>query len=171
MYGWIYALTSKGLSIFQQAILQRIRERGSINILEVCNLVLTVRALKEDPSFKPSIWSQIESLEELGSDAQGMYRMMRSLEKRGLVARLLHRRPAVWYDFSWHGETPKLEQREYGWYDYNYVMDRDGQVLFQIKDKRWLIKGRKMTRAQVKREIEQQISEMKRREQANQSIV
>jgi hypothetical protein len=166
----MYTLMSKGLSIFQQAILRRVRERGSINILEVCNLVLTVRGLKEDPSFKPSIWSQIESLEELGSDAQGMYRMMRSLEKRGLVARLLHRRPAVWYDFSWHGETPKLEQREYGWYDYNYVMDRDGQVLFQIKDKRWLIKGRKMTRAQVKREIEQQISEMKRREQANQSI-
>jgi hypothetical protein len=81
-----YTLTSKGLSIYQLAILQRVRERGSINILEVCNLVLTVRGLKEDPSFKPSIWSQIGSLEELGSDAQGMYRMMRSLEKRGLVA-------------------------------------------------------------------------------------
>jgi hypothetical protein len=158
---------SKGLSVYQQAILQRVRERGSINIVEVCNLVLTVRGLKEDPSFKPSIWSQVESLEHLGSDAQGMYRMMRSLEKRGLVARLLHRRPAVWYDFSWHGETPKLEQREYGWYDYNYVMDRDGQVFFQIKDKRWIIKGVKMSRAQIRRQIEQQISEMKKREQTN----
>jgi hypothetical protein len=164
----MYTLTSKGLSIYQLAILKKVRERGSINIVEVCNLVLTIRALKEDPSFKPSIWSRIESLEELGSDAQGMYRMMRSLEKRGLVARLLHRRPAVWYDFSWHGETPKLEQREYGWYDYNYVMDRDGQVLFQIKDKRWIVRGVKMSRAQIKRQIDQQISEMKRREQANQ---
>jgi hypothetical protein len=43
--------------------------------------------LKKDPSFKPSILSQIDSLEELGSDAQGMYRMMRSLERRGLVAK------------------------------------------------------------------------------------
>lgn len=163
----MYTLMSKGLSIFQQAILQRVRERGSINILEVCNLVLTVRGLKEDPSFKPSIWSQIESLEELGSDAQGMYRMMRSLEERGLVARLLHRRPAVWYDFSWHNGTAKLEQRSDGWYDYNYVMDRDGQVLFQIKDKRWIIKGRKMTRAQIKREIDQQIAENERRKQAD----
>jgi hypothetical protein len=77
----IHTLTSKGLSIYQLAILQRVRERGSINIVEVCNLVLTVHGLKEDPSFKPSIWSQIESLEELGSDAQGMYRMMRSLKK------------------------------------------------------------------------------------------
>jgi hypothetical protein len=167
VYRWIYTLTSKGLSIYQQAILQRLRERGSINIVEVCNLVLTVRGLKADPSFKPSIWSQIESLEELGSDAQGMYRMMRSLEKRGLVARLLHRRPAVWLDFSWHGETPKLEQRSDGWYDYNHVMYRDGQVLFQIKDKRWIIKGVKMSNAQIRRQMERQISEMKKREQAN----
>ena len=131
------------------------------------NLVLTVRGLKKDSSFKPSIWSQIESLEALGSDAQGMYRMMRPLEKRGLVARLLHRRPAVWYDVSWHDGVPKLEQREYGWYNYNYVMDRDGQVLFQTKDSRWIIKGVKMTRAQIKREIERQVSELKRKEQAN----
>jgi hypothetical protein len=164
---WIYTLTSKGLSIYQLAILRRIRERGSINIVEVCNLVLTVRGLREDPSFKPSIWSKIGSLEELGADAQGMYRMMRSLEKRGLVARLLHRRPAVWYDFSWHDGTPKLEQRSDGWYDYNHVMDRDGQVMFQIKDKRWIVRGVKMSRAQIKRDIEQQISEMKRRQQAN----
>jgi hypothetical protein len=168
VYRWIYTLTSKGLSIYQVAILRRVRERGSINIVEVCNLVLAIRGLKEDPSFKPSILSKIDSLEELGSDAQGMYRMMRSLEKRGLVARLLHRRPAVWYDFSWHDGIPKLEQREYGWYDYNYVMDRDGQVLFQIKDKRWTIRGVKMSRAQIKRQIEQWISEMKTREQANQ---
>lgn len=158
---------SKGLSIYQLAILQRVRERGSINIVEVCNLVLTVRALKEDPSFKPSILSQIGSLEELGSDAQGMYRMMRSLEKRGLVARLLHRRPAVWYDVSWHDGRPKLEQRSDGWYDYNYVMDRDGQVLFQTKDKIGIIKGVKMTHAQIKRQIEQEIAELETRRQAN----
>ncbi len=158
---------SKGLSIFQQAILQRIRKRGSINIVEVCNLVLTVRALKEDPSFKPSILSQIGSLEELGSDAQGMYRMMRSLEKRGLVARLLHRRPAVWYDVSWHDGRPKLEQRSDGWYDYNYVMDRDGQVLFQTKDKIGIKRGVKMTRAQIKRQIEQEIAQLETRRQVN----
>jgi hypothetical protein len=167
VYRWIYTLTSKGLSIYQLAISRRVRERGSINIVEVCNLVLTVRGLKEDPSFKPSIWSQIDSLEELGTDAQGMYRMMRSLEKRGLVARLLHRRPAVWYDFSWHDGTPKLEQRSDGWYNYNYVTDRDGQVMFQIKDKTWIEGGVKMSRAQIKRDIERQISEMKRRQQAN----
>jgi hypothetical protein len=43
-------------------------------------------------------------------------------------------------------------------------MDRDGQVLFQIRDKRWIIRGIKMNRAQTKRQIEQQISEMKARE-------
>ncbi len=159
---------SKGLSRYQKAILQRIRERGSINIVEVCNLVLTARALKKDPSFRPSTLSHIGSVEELGSYAQRMYRMMRSLEKRGLVARLLHRRPAVWYDVSWHNGTPKLEQREYGWYNYNHVMYRDGEVLFQTRGKRWIIRGVKMSEAQMKMQIEQQISDMERRKQSNQ---
>lgn len=167
MYRWVDTLTSKGLSIYQQAILQRITERGSINIVEVCNLVLTARALKKDPSFKPSIWSRIDSLEQLDNNAQGMYRMMRSLEKRGFVARLLHRRPAVWIYVSWHDGTPKLEQRSDGWYDYNHVMYRDGQVLFQTKDKRWIIRGVKMSAAQFKRQIQQQILDMERREKGN----
>jgi hypothetical protein len=46
-------------------------------------------------------------------------------------------------------------------------MDRDGQVLFQIKNKRWIIRGVKMTRAQIKRQIDQQIAENERRKQAN----
>jgi hypothetical protein len=158
---------SKGLSIYQQAILQRITKRGSINIVEVCNLVLTVRGMKKDPSFKPSIWSQIGSLEELGSDAQGMYRMMRSLEKRGLVARLLHRRPAVWYHISWHDGRPRLEQGSFGLYDFNHVMFRDGQVLLQTKEQIWITRGAKMSRAQIKREIEQQILKLERKEQVN----
>jgi hypothetical protein len=155
---------SKGLSIYQQAALQKVRERGSINIVEVCNLVLTIRALKKDPSFKPSIWSRIDSLEELDNNVQGMYRMMRSLEKRGLVARLLHRRPAVWYQVSWLDGRPKLEQGSYGWYDYNHVMYRDGQVSFQTKGKRWIIRGIKMSSTQFKRQIEQQIRDMEKGE-------
>jgi hypothetical protein len=150
VYRWVDTLTSKGLSIYQQAILQRITERGSINIVEVCNLVLTARALKKDPSFKPSIWSRIDSLEELDNNAQGMYRM-----------------PAVWIYVSWHDGTPKLEQRSDGWYDYNHVMYRDGQVLFQTKDKRWIIRGVKMSAAQFKRQIQQQILDMERREKGN----
>src|SRR5215510_4665315 len=102
-------LMSKGLSVYQQAILLKIREKGALNIVEICNIVLTVRALKKDPSFKPSILSRIDSLEELDNYAQGMYRMMRSLERRGLVARLLRRRPAVWFHVSWHNGVPKLE--------------------------------------------------------------
>lgn len=167
MYRWIDTLMSKGLSIYQQAILRRISERGSINIVEVCDLVLNIRALKKDPSFKPSILSRVDSLEDLDNNAQGMYRMMRPLEKRGLIARLLHRRPAVWICVSWHDGTPKLEHRSDGWYDYNHVMYRDGQVLFQTKDKRWIIKGVKMSSAQFKRQIEQQILDMERRKQEN----
>ena len=153
---------SKGLSIYQKAILQRVRERGSINILEVCNLVFEVQATKKDPSFKPTILSRIYSLEEIDNNTQGMYRMMTSLEKRGMVARLLHRRPTIWYNVSWQDEKPRLEYGSGGMYDFNHVMYRDGQVSIQTKGIQWTTKGIKMSRAQIKHEIEQQISGMKK---------
>ena len=153
---------SKGLSIYQKAVLQRVRERGSINILEVCNLVFEVQATKKDPSFKPTNLSRIYSLEEIDNNTQGMYRMMRSLEKRGLVARLLHRRPTIWYNVSWQDEKPKLEYGSGGMYDFNHVMYRDGQVSIQTKGIQWTVKGIKMSRAQIKRQIEQQISDTKK---------
>ncbi len=105
---------------------------------------------------------RIDSLEELDNYAQGMYRMMRSLESRGLVARLLRRRPAVWYHISWHDGVPKLEHGDYGRYHYNHVMYRDGQVLYKTKGQTWRIKGVKMTGAQIRRQIDQQIADMKR---------
>lgn len=153
---------SKGLSIYQKAVLQRVRERGSINILEVYNLVFEVQATKKDPSFKPTILSRIYSLEEIDNNTQGMYRMMRSLEKRGLVARLLHRRPTIWYNVSWRDEKPKLEYGSGGVYDFNHVVYRDGQVSIQTKGIQWTTKGIKMSRAQIKRQIEQQISDTKK---------
>jgi hypothetical protein len=155
---------SKGLSVYQQIVLQWLKERGPINILEVCTLVIRTRATKKDPSFKPSFWNRIESLEELDNNAQGMYRMMRSLEKRGLVARLLHRRPAVWYYVSWHDGRPKLEHGSGVFYHFNHVMYRDGQVLFQTKEKTWIIRGVKMSSAQIKKQIEQQILDIEKRE-------
>jgi hypothetical protein len=48
------------------------------------------------------------------------------------------------------------------WLDFNHVMDRDGQVLIQTKGKTWITTGIKMTRAQIKRQIEQQISEIEK---------
>jgi hypothetical protein len=104
---------------------------GSMNILEVCNLVFEVQARKKDPSFKPTMLSRIYSLEEIDNNTQGMYRMMRSLEKRGLVARLLHRRPTIWYNVSWQDEKPRLEYGLGGMYDFNHIMYRDGQVSTQ----------------------------------------
>ena len=164
----VHTLMSKGLSIYQKAVLQRVREKGSISILEVCNIVLEVQATKKNPSFNPTILSRIHSLEEIDHNTQGMYRMMRSLEKRGLVARLLHRRPTVWFNVSWQDEKPKLESGSHGWYHFNRVMSRDGQVLFQTKGLQWIIKGVKMTSAQIRRQIKQQISAMENTNQAPQ---
>ena len=138
------------------------KRKGINNILEVCNLVFDVQGIRKDPSFKPTILSRIGSLEEIDNNTQGMYRMMRSLEKRSLVARLLHRRPTIWYNVSWQDEKPKLEYGSGGMYDFNHVMYRDGQVTIQTKGIQWTTKGIKMSRAQIKRQIEQRISDMKK---------
>jgi hypothetical protein len=87
-----------------------------------------------------------------------MYRMMRSLEKRGLVARLLHRRPAVWYLVSWNDGKPildpeSLESGSLSNYHINYVAYRDGQVSFKTKEITMTIRGIKMTGAQLKRQM------------------
>jgi hypothetical protein len=135
---------------------------GSMNILEVCNLVFEVQARKKDPSFKPTMLSRNYSLEEIDNNTQGMYRMMRSLEKRGLVARLLHRRATIWYNVSWQDEKPRLEYGLGGMYDFNHIMYQDGHVSIQRKGIQWTTKGIKMSRAQIKHEIEQPISGMKK---------
>ena len=66
-------------------------------------------------------------------------------------------------------ERPKLERKSDGWYDFNHVRYRDGQVLFKTKDKEWIIiRGAKMSSTQFKLQIEQQILDMERRKQENQ---
>jgi hypothetical protein len=47
-------------------------------------------------------------------------------------------------------------------------MYRDGQVSIQTKGKIWIQKGVKMSRAKIKRQIEQQILDMESKNQATQ---
>ncbi len=42
-------------------------------------------------------------------------------------------------------------------------MYRDGEVLSQTRGKRWIIRGVKMSEAQMKSQIKQQISDMEKR--------
>lgn len=95
-----------------------------------------------------------------------MYRMMRSLGKRGQVARVLHTGPTVWFNVSWKDERLKTELGSRGWYHFNHMMYRDGQVLFKTKSLQWIIKGVKMSRAQIGRHIKWQISDKEKIEQA-----
>jgi len=46
-----------------------------------------------------------------------VYRMMRSLVRRGLVAELLERRPRVWFKVTWLGNEPR-------------IIDPEGRLLF-----------------------------------------
>jgi hypothetical protein len=47
-------------------------------------------------------------------------------------------------------------------------MDRDGQVLIQTPGKEWIVRGEKMSSAQIRRQIDQQIFDMEKGEQADQ---
>lgn len=94
--------------------------------------------------------------------------MMRSLGKRGQVARLLHIGPTVWFDVSWKDERLKMELGSRGWYHFNHIMYCDGQVLFKTKSLQWIIKGVKMSRAQIGWQIKRQISDIEKIEQAAQ---
>ena len=94
--------------------------------------------------------------------------MMRSLGKRGQVARVLHTGPTVWFNVSWKDERLKTELGSRGWYHFNHMMYRDGQVLFKTKSLQWIIKGVKMSRAQIGWQIKRQISDIEKIEQAAQ---
>ena len=94
--------------------------------------------------------------------------MMRCLGKRGQVARVLHTGPTVWFNVSWKDERLKTELGSRGWYHFNHIMHRDGQVLFKTKSLQWIIKGVKMSRAQIGWQIKRQISDIEKIEQAAQ---
>lgn len=137
---------SRGLSLFQKKLLEQLTEHGSANILQISTHVSYIsRILKGDQ--KPSIW-KYETVSDI-RDVQKIYRMMLSLENRGLVARLLHRRPAVWVHISWENNKPKLTDPK-AW-DVSHVKRRDGQVQFRTKGQIWIMKDPNQTEKQSER--------------------
>lgn len=131
---------SKGLSIYQKAVVELMKEKGALNILDVSAFVVALRSKlrdKEDIGFWR--YGSVEEIDE--AFVSRIYRMMRSLEKRGLVARLLHRRPAVWYYVEWEGGKPWFPSIEKigACFDYNVVKERRKEAEFTTKGETWVI--------------------------------
>ena len=99
----------RGLSKYQRAILKRLEERGSLDIRDVDDIVWSVR-LKGDPQFEllrairaGTRDAEVKSILNYAS----LYRMMRSLVRRGLAGRVLHVRPTLWVHLEGGGPSAR----------------------------------------------------------------
>lgn len=137
MYNSADTLMSKGLSVYQAAILELLKERGSMDILQLAQFFVTLQLRKKGD--KDTAWS-FAAVSEI-AQPQAVYRLMRSLEKRGLVGRLMHRRPARWYYLTWEDEAPSISFGKDGRevFDYNYLMETRGRFEFTSKGEKWVI--------------------------------
>lgn len=119
---------SRGLSVNQRTIMQSIEKNGSINIIQAARVFHGVSKILEGRN--PEDVFHYSGIEEI-AQVDKVYRTMRSLERRGLVARLLHRRPAIWYYVkSKDGEPVGIIWKE-EIYDINLVMDKHGEARFR----------------------------------------
>jgi hypothetical protein len=149
---------SKGLSRYQRAILHELERKGTLNIIQVCTILAYIHVKEKDASAEPNlIWLQPEPYSLDLFSPQAAYRMMRSLEQRGLVARLLHRRPAVWYGVEWHDGLPKLKLDSMrDWLDYNTVIDKGGRIQIRTKSQIWTKCFPKPTHSQLRQQERQE---------------
>ena len=91
---------SRGLSQIQQKVMERIKDRGCLNIFKVAEIYHKTKAKKAgtDTTFIGSYWTEVRDIPNISS----VYRMMKTLEDRGLVGTLLHKRPKEWYYIEWN---------------------------------------------------------------------
>jgi hypothetical protein len=130
---------SRGRSQYQREIMQVLDKVGAINIIDVCATLNYFRARRINPSIQPNNPFLAPVPYAIGDfRPQAAYRMMKSLEDRGLVARLLHRRPAIWYCIDWKDGKPKMRPDSLrDWFDYNTVIERDGRIQVRTRGRVW----------------------------------
>ena len=155
---------SKGLSRYQRAILQELQRKGSLNIIEVCTVLNYLHVKEKNPAAEPNL--VFLSPEPYSLDLfnpQAAYRMMRSLESRGFVARLLHRRPAVWFRVDWKNDLPQLRLESLSnWLDYNTVKRKAGRLQIRTRGQIWTKNFPEPTYAQLQQQTRQEQWELMR---------
>jgi hypothetical protein len=126
---------ASSISVYQTPIIDAVEKYGYVNILQAATICsITKQNIKGKD--KLILW-KFEPVQDIGSPS-GLYRMIRSLENRGLVARLLHRRMAVWIKIIWKDGKPQPADFEQS--DVMYVIERDGQIRFRTKGETWELK-------------------------------
>jgi len=100
---------SRGLSRYQKAILETLKQEGSLDIWDVNEVVWETQHRNDEHHdfFRALIQSYKGSEVKTIRNYSSLYRMMESLVKRGLVGKVLHIRPTVWVELK--NGTPSLE--------------------------------------------------------------
>ena len=112
---------SRGVSSLQRSVLAAM-DRGPMSFREVADLRFRVRAKAGEVGKSDAVSVAMRAVFGRGpvKEERGLasvYRMMRSLVKRSLVAELLGRRPRVWFKVAWAGNEPR-------------IIDPEGRLLF-----------------------------------------
>jgi hypothetical protein len=112
---------SRGVSGLQRLVLVAL-EGGPMSFRDVAELRFRVRAKTGGVGKPDAVRTAMRAVFGRGpvKEEQGfasIYRMMRSLVKRSLVAELLGRRPRFWFKVAWEGDEPR-------------IIDPQGRLLF-----------------------------------------
>ena|SRR3972149_9879111 len=117
---------SRGLSSSQKVIMEKIQKVGHLNIYDVIDLVRNSKLDRD--AIRSNLSSGIRDLVNISS----LYRLMKSLVRRGLVAALRYVRPVVWYYVEWENGQPQI----------NYEIGRAATMLGQKGFVQFETKGR-----------------------------
>lgn len=120
---------SRGTSYIQLAIVNKIKEKGCLTIFEVAKIYQRIKT-PEDSKFPipiGSFWREVNEIANINS----IYRMMKSLENRGEVATLLHRRPKEWYHVTWKDDIITVTGIKHGHFALHLVTK--GKALIRSK--------------------------------------
>jgi hypothetical protein len=124
----------KGLSQTQKRVMEEIEKNNCLTLYQVATIYRGYKRVGNEHDMR------IYGYSKLIPDVTGLYRMMDSLEKRGLVASLLHRRPRVWYRVTWTDDVPHIaDDGEHGGY-INYEINMKQKCDFKTKNQTWRYK-------------------------------
>ncbi len=129
---------SRGLSQFQRWVMDTIERRGNITLKDVHEIALE-KCLEENGSAEAqNLRGMFSWLWECCRDAipiKKYYHTMDSLQRRGLVASLLHVRPMVWYHVTWAEGKPLIKLDDHT--TVPLAHNGSGKIEYRTKNRIW----------------------------------
>jgi len=94
--------------------MEKVKEKGCVGVFDVEEALWREKIAPRLPEKqRPLVYALRQALKgevKTIKNFTGIYRLMRSLERRGLVATLLHSRPREWHYVDWRNGAPHIDQ-------------------------------------------------------------